>query len=42
MPEQGDTGPPCDECGEPKTFVDEPVVSGVRGYYCMNGDCPRD
>lgn len=34
--------PVCDECGEPKTLVDEPVVSGVRGWFCHNEECPVD
>lgn len=34
--------PVCDECGEPKEYVDEPVMSGFRGYVCTTEDCPED
>ena len=34
--------PTCDECGEPKAYVDEPMVSGFRGYLCVNDDCVMD
>lgn len=34
--------PKCSECDQPMTAVDEPVVSGVTGYFCMNKECPYD
>lgn len=37
-----ESNPTCEECGEVKEFVDEAMISGVRGYYCTNDDCPRD
>lgn len=35
-------GPPCPDCDEPRTFVDEPIISGFRGHVCVNDDCARD
>lgn len=35
-------GEPCPECDEPMDYVDEPVISGFRGFVCTNDDCPRD
>ena len=32
----------CEVCGEPKEYVDEPMMSGVRGYFCMTEGCPID
>lgn len=32
----------CDECGEEKEFVDEPMISGFRGYLCTTDDCVVD
>lgn len=32
----------CKRCGEPKEYVDEPMVSGIRGYFCTNDDCSVD
>jgi hypothetical protein len=32
----------CDECGVEKEYVDEPMMSGYRGYLCTNESCPRD
>jgi hypothetical protein len=32
----------CRFCGEEKERVDEPMVSGVRGYFCMTEECPID
>lgn len=34
--------PTCRECGEPKEYVDEPLISGFRGYLCTNEVCPID
>ena len=34
--------PICDECGEAKTFVDEPLLSGYCGYLCTTEGCPVD
>jgi hypothetical protein len=34
--------PKCYKCGEEKTHVDEPMVSGVVGWFCMNDDCVID
>lgn len=34
--------PVCDECGEEKEYVNEPLVSGVRGWFCVNDDCMMD
>lgn len=34
--------PNCHDCGEPQEWVDEPVISGFRGFVCTNSDCPRD
>jgi hypothetical protein len=33
---------PCDECGEAKEYVNEPMMSGVTGYFCVNEECPID
>ena len=32
----------CEECGEQKEYVDEPMMSGFRGYLCTNDDCVFD
>lgn len=32
----------CDECGVPKEYVDEPLMSGFRGYLCTTDGCPVD
>lgn len=32
----------CDECGEPKEYVEEPMISGFTGYVCTNDHCPVD
>jgi hypothetical protein len=34
--------PECSLCGEEKEFVDEPIISGFRGYLCTNDDCAYD
>lgn len=40
--EMSDEPPPCPGCGEPLTWVEEPMVSGVRGWFCHNEGCPYD
>lgn len=35
-------GPRCDECGVTKRYVNEPVISGYRGYVCVNEECMMD
>jgi len=37
-----DEPPPCPYCGEPLTWVEEPMVSGVRGWFCHTEGCPYD
>jgi len=32
----------CPDCGEEREWVEEPQISGVRGFICTNTDCPRD
>lgn len=32
----------CGECGEEKEYVDEPIISGFRGYLCVNDECKTD
>ena len=32
----------CPDCETEREFVDEPMVSGFRGYVCLNNECPRD
>ena len=32
----------CNECGEEKEYVEEPMVSGFKGYLCVNDDCVMD
>lgn len=32
----------CDSCDEEKEYVDEPMISGVTGYFCTNPECPVD
>lgn len=32
----------CDECSKEKEYVDEPMISGFRGYLCTNENCPVD
>lgn len=32
----------CENCGERREWVEEPLVSGFRGFVCTNDDCPRD
>lgn len=34
--------PRCDECGEVKEYVEEPMMSGFRGLLCVNDDCVID
>jgi hypothetical protein len=32
----------CPDCGEDREWVEEPMISGFRGFVCTNDDCPRD
>lgn len=32
----------CDECGDLKKHVDEPMMSGFTGYICVNTECAVD
>ena len=34
--------PICSTCKQPKTKVDEAMVSGFVGYICLNEECPVD
>lgn len=34
--------PECEKCGNEKTYVDEPMISGFRGYICTNDNCAVD
>lgn len=37
------TQPPiCDECGFAKEYVDEPLISGFKGYICTVPFCKTD
>lgn len=36
-----DGGPLC-ECGKTKEYVNEPIISGFRGYLCTNDNCSVD
>jgi hypothetical protein len=38
----GNDAPTCDGCDEPKEYVDEPMVSGYRGWVCPNEGCHYD
>jgi hypothetical protein len=40
--ERDDSAPLCGGCGEPKEYTNEPMVSGIRGWFCMNDDCVMD
>jgi hypothetical protein len=43
MPTRDNTDPPtCKECDTDKEYVDEPVISGIRGWFCTNDDCGVD
>lgn len=37
-----DPNPLCEECGEEKEYVNEPMMSGTVGYFCMTDGCPID
>jgi len=39
---RGENPAACPNCGEDREWVDEAMVSGVRGFVCTNNSCPRD
>ena len=32
----------CPDCDEDREWVEEPMISGFRGFVCTNDDCARD